>query len=303
MNTKNQSKLKMYLTLRVYLLSNPAVTAKLPDFPEFLAALDAAILQIQNHSEQRQVSSKGVTDNKKLLRESLIALTVDASSKMQAYAKYVHNTVLLAEIKFKGSELRDIPSLELVDITRGLYNRIDAHLPEVTVYGLSPSSQLEYREAIDDFAISISQPRESQLKGKENSLLEEQGFEKGDATVDYMDIVVEDVHRIEPIFYAGYKNARKIVERGSGSLQVQGTVTEAATDKPIAGATLIFRCCGQTAIILEKETASKGGFMIKSLAEGIYNVTVTKVGFQTQIISVVVNCNELCDVQVKMEKV
>lgn len=303
MNTKNQSKLKMYLTLRIYLLSNPAVTAKLPNFPEFLAALDAAILQIQNNSEQRLVSTKGVTDNKRLLRESLITLTVDASSKMQAYAKYVHNTVLLAEIKFKSSDLRDIPSLELVDVTRGLYNKIDAHLPEVVIYGLTTGSQLEYREAIDDFAISISQPRESQLKGKENSLLEEQGFIKGDGAVDNMDTVVEIVRLSEPVFYAGYKNARKIVEQGTGSLQVQGTVTEAGTGKPIAGATLIFRCCGQTSIILEKETASKGGFMIKSLAEGIYNVTVTKVGFQTQVVSVVVNWNELCDVQVQMEKV
>jgi hypothetical protein len=303
MNSKNQSKLKMYLTLRIYLLSNPAVTAKLPNFPEFLAALDAAILQIQNNSEQHQFSTKGVTDNKKMLRESLIILTVDASSKMQAYAKYIHNTVLLAETKFKSSELRDVSSLELVDIAKGLYNRIDAHLLEVTLYGLTSASQVEYSDAINDFANSISQPRESQLKGKENSLLEEQGFEKGDEAIDNMDTVVEIVRLIEPVFYAGYKSARKIVEQGIGSLQVQGIVTEAATEKPIAGATLIFRRCGQTEIVFEKETASKGGFMIKSLAEGIYNVTVTKVGFQTQIISVVVNWNELCAVQVKMEKV
>jgi hypothetical protein len=115
--------------------------------------------------------------------------------------------------------------------------------------------------------------------------------------------VVEIVRLTEPVFYAGYKNARKIIDQGSGTLQVRGTVAEADTGKPIAGATLIFRLSGQTKVVLEKDTADKGGFMIKSLDEGIYEVTIVKVGFQTQKISTVVNWNDLCVLDVKLERV
>jgi hypothetical protein len=301
MNIKRQSKLKMYLTLRIFLLSNPAITAKLPNYPEFIAALDAAIMQIQNSSE-KHYNSKGVTDNKSLLREGLITATIDASAKIQAYAKYTQDTVLLAETKFTTSALKIKSALELLDDANGLYNRIDDHIADLTTYGLTVDTQKDYRVAIDDFSESIPQPRQSQLKSKENTLLEDQGFEAADEAVDNIDSVVEIVKLTEVLFYSGYKNARKIVDQGSGTLQVKGNITEAVTGKPIPVATVTFRLSGQTDVAMEKETAAKGGFMIKTLAEGIYDVTVTKVGFQTKTISIAVRWDELCNVEVALEK-
>jgi hypothetical protein len=303
MNLQQQSKLKMYLTVRIFLLSNPTITDKLPNFAEFLAALDAAILQIQTNSEEQHFDTKGITDNKQQNRDALIIVTADASAKMQAFAKYTHDTVLLAEIKFTKTDLLHTSALVLVDIANGLYNRIDAHLADVTPYGLTAASQTSYRTVIDAFAASIPQTRQSQLKTKENTLLEAQGIAAADEALGNIDSVVEIVRLTEPIFYAGYKNARKIVGQGTGTLQVQGIVTEAATAQPIPVATLAFRLNGQTEVVLEKETAAKGGFSIKSLPEGIYDVTVTKVGFQTQTVTVIVRWDQLCNVEVALEKV
>jgi len=42
--------------------------------------------------------------------------------------------------------------------------------------------------------------------------------------------------------------------------------------------------------------------MIKSLAEDIYDVTITKIGFKTQVLNVVVNWNELSNLDVAMVK-
>jgi len=302
MNSQNQSKLKMYLTVRIYLLSSPDVTAKLPNFPEFMAALNAAIDQIQASSEQHQLNTKGVTTNKQLQRETLVTETVDASSKMQAYAKYTRNEVLMSEIKFKLNDLKDIPALDLVDISNIVYRRINDNLDNLPLYGLNRQTQETYRADIDAFSASIPLPRQSQLKNKENSLLETQGFKIGDEAIDNIDGVVEIVRLSEPLFYAGYKNARKIVEQGTGSLQVQGNITDASTGNPLPGATITFRLSGQAEVILEKEAAAKGGFMIKSLAEGIYDVTITKIGFKTQVLTVVINWNELYNLDVAMVK-
>ncbi len=302
MTAKEESKLKMYLTLRVYLMSNPAITATIPNFSEFLAALDAAILQIQTNSEQHQYNTKGVTGNKKQLKESLIIITADASRKIQAYAKYVNDTVLLTETKLNDSFLKELTDLKLLDSSNGLYSRIDAHIADLTTYGLTIATQTAYRTAITAFGAAIPQPRQSQLEKKENTLLENQGFEAGDAAVENIDMVVEIVRLTEPTFYAGYKNARRIVEQGTGTLQVQGLITDAATGQPIVDATLVFRLSGQTEIAIEKQTAAKGGFMIKSLPEGIYDVTVSKTGYKTQTVTVNVTPDQLCNVEVGLEK-
>jgi hypothetical protein len=291
------------MTVQIFLLSYPAILAKLPNCDEFMTALAAAIAQIQNISEKQHINTKGVTDNKKKLRESVIKLTLDASAKMQAYARYSRDTVLLAETKFTSSGIRNIASLELVDIAKGLYNIIQQNIDKVSDYILNVASQTAFKTSIDAYSESIPQPRQSQLKSRENTLLVSQAFASGYEALSNIDTLVEIVKLSEPNFYAGFKNARKIVEQGKGTLQVQGRITEAATGKPIPVATLTFCLTGQTEVVTQKETAAKGRFTIKSLPEGIYDITVTKVGFRTQTVTLVVRWDELCNVEVALERV
>ncbi len=303
MTTNQLSRLKMYITLRGFLTTNAELVAKLPNSAEFIAALDAAIEQIQTNDEEHHQSGRGVTEKKNQLRDELVAVTVDNSRKMQAYAKYRNDTVLFAESKFTRTELNNMPGMELVNVANGLFGIIQSRLAEVTSYTLTADSQAQFRTAIDDFASSIPQPRESLLKSKENILLENQGFEMGDAALEHLDAVVEIVRLTEPLFYTGYKNARKIVFQGTGSLQMKGIVVEATNNKPIPNAILTFCLSGQTEVVLEKETAVKGGFVIKTLEEGIYDVTVTKMGFKTQTVSATVRWDQLSQLEVKMEAI
>jgi hypothetical protein len=209
----------------------------------------------------------------------------------------------LAETKFTKTAIARIPVLELVDIANGLYNRIQTHLANLAPYTLTAETQTLYRSAIDIFVETIPHPRQSQMKSKENTLLETQGFVNGDEAISNIDSVVEIVRLVESVFYSGYKNARKIIEQGTGSLQVQGSVSESASTLPIPYAVLTFRLAGQTEVVIEKETAAKGGFMIKSLPEGIYDVTVSKMGFRTQTVTVTVRWDQLCNVDVAMESI
>jgi hypothetical protein len=302
MTSKQESKLKMYLMLKIFLQSNEAVTATLPNFPEFMAALDAAILQIQTNDEQHQYNTKGVTDNKQQSKEALITATADASRKMQAFARYKNNPVLLAETKFTETYLKGISSIELLNSSNGIHTRINTFLPELTGYELTVESQATFKQVINNYAEAIPQTRQSQLGKMESNLKVDQGFETGDAATANIDSVVEIVRLSQPNFYQGYKNARKILAQGTGSLQVQGKIIDASTGLPIPDATASFSLSGQTAVVIEKQTAAKGGFNIKSLAEGIYDVTITKVGYQTQTVSATVSWDALCEVDVALVK-
>ena len=303
MNAKQEAKLKMFLALQAYLLANPEITARIPKFDDFIDELNKAILQIQGSNKELQYSSSGVTNKKKDLRELLINTTLDASGKMQALASNLKDQVLLAQTKFTITFLKDLSDLKLVDVTQGLYSLIDEReLVEVSLYGLNNETQKAYKTAITDFNNSIIETRQTQLKKTENGMLETQGFDKGQEAVDNMDILVEVVHLSEPTFYAGYKNARKIIIKGTGTLQVQGLITDAATTLPVVNATLTFRLSGETEIATTKQSAAKGRFMIKSLTEGVYDVTISKTGYQTQTIIYDVTPDKLCNIEVGLIK-
>jgi hypothetical protein len=301
MTGKQESKLKMYLTLQAFLLLSPAITAKIPNFPALMVSLDAAILQIQTNSKQQEFNGNGETTNKKQLRIKLVNSTDESSRKLYAYAFATNNVVLQAECKFTLTELRDLSELKLINIANGIHDRIDSHLSELPIYQLTRDTQVAFKVDITAFENAI--PKQTELDNKESKRQMNDGFEKGDKTTATMDTMVEVIRTTESVFYVGYKNARLIHDLGTGSLQVQGYVTEATTGNPIAYATLMFRLQGQTDIALEKETADKGRFKIKSLDEGIYDVTTSKVGFKTQTITAIVSWDKLCVLDIKMENI
>jgi hypothetical protein len=301
MTTKQESKMKMFLALRILLQTNPDIMAALPNSAEFLTMLDEAIIQIQTNSENQQYNTTGVTDNKQQLRLTLSDIALDNSSKFQAYAKYKKDTALLSVSKLTKSTLNHATDLELVDMTKGLYNKINLNLTALNMYLLTKESQTDYLEAITTFETSIPATRQIQVDKHESTKLVNQGFDQADTAVENLDVLVEMVRLTEPGFYSEYKATRKIIDK-SGTLQVKGIVTDSVTNDPIVDATLQFILSGETKPTMEKQTAEKGGYKIKNLDEGIYSVNVSKVGYKTKIVSVVVSFDQLCELDVELEK-
>ena len=80
--------------------------------------------------------------------------------------------------------------------------------------------------------------------------------------------------------------------------------------EPLKGVTLtITPDGGKTALNMKgngekivKKTAEKGGFMVKSLPERTYNVTITKNGYKDQVVTVAVTDGEMSDLNVELTK-
>lgn len=296
MDLKNQGKLKMFLTVRVLLLSNPAITAQMPNFEEFITVLDDAIAQIQSSDEQDVQRSKGITINKKALRESVIAQTLENAAKIQAYAIYIGDAVLIAETRYTRTKLNALTELKLISNAKSLYTLIQKNLANVAPYYLNESTQTNYLTSITNYEQSTPDYRESQIIGKSNSLTESQAFEKADIALTNIDALAEMMRYSEGSFYAAYRNARKIVMQGIGTLQVKGKITDAKTGEPVIDASLSFTLEGESAPTLVKQTSIKGGFMIKTLPRGKYNVSISKIGYITQNIEVVITVDQTCDI-------
>lgn len=303
MNSKNESKLKMLLALRILLRTNEALTANLPNFSKFLDDLDVAIDNIQSLSGDLAIDSTGIAGGKKQQRKVLMIAIENAANRVQAYAKFENNLVMLSETKLSYNLLKRCSDLELVDKGKGLLKSIASHLAVLESYRFTAEMRDTLADLIAGYEAAIPQTRQTQVDRKGMTRQLNQAFENAYDALDNIDMLMEILKFSEPTYYASYKATRKVISTGSGSLAVQGTVTDATTQQPLTGAQLTFRLHGEEEIALIKQTANKGGFKIKSLNEGMYAVDVTKTGYHPQNLSLTVDATQLADLEVKLVKV
>ncbi len=124
-----------------------------------------------------------------------------------------------------------------------------------------------------------------------------------------MDAAVEIVRLTQVNFYKGYQKARKVTVTGTGSMAVKGYLTDAATGLPLRGAMVSFALDGAAVVKatvtkpdVVKKTGPKGGFNLKTLPAGVYDVTCTKNGFAGQSASVAVSDGEKAVMEIQLPK-
>ena len=294
-------KLRMYLTLRVLLRANPDILAKLPNANELLAALDALILRIQSNNTVQQKGTSELTKLKKSLQAGLIKDIVDTSRKIQPYAAYIKDSDLLQSTKYTESDLLKMSEEELVLSGNELYGIVNPLLAELTSYGVTADTQSAFLADIALYEKSRPQIRKERqdLKNVTTALAAE--FEESDDIIAQLDLLAEMVQESEPKFYGDYKKLRK-VEASFNTVQLLCKVTDAVTGAPIANVTVAFTLRGNTEPDITKLTAAKGGFMVKSIEQGVYTVEVSKFGYQTQTLSISVAADAPYELNVKLVK-
>jgi len=99
--------------------------------------------------------------------------------------------------------------------------------------------------------------------------------------------------------YALYKDTRVVLYR-SRSLAGMCRVTDAASTKAVAGATLTFT--QDEVPVLKKRSAKGGGCRIKSLPNGTYTLTVSRPGYTTQTLTVQISNTKQTTINVALEK-
>jgi hypothetical protein len=127
-----------------------------------------------------------------------------------------------------------------------------------------------------------------------------------------MNTSVELIRTSNPDFYNGYQTAGKVLKRGTVTLAVKGLVTESPDNNPLKGVSVTFIPVNGTAKLLNhasgngaglvKKTAAKGGFNIKSLESGTYQVLYQKPGYTEITQEVNVTSGEMLVVNATMER-
>ena len=313
MTNQDESRLSMYIALRDWQANYTAITNPLPNYTANSTTLLSCIPQIQNISEQQKISKTGLADNKNQLKDALIITIADYSGKLGAYAKFTNNPVLAQEIKFTAGRLKKEADTAIRDYAQIVYDRAQPIVASLATYGITAATQTALLTSITNYNASIGKPAAGKVESSQLTKQLAGFFATAEGALANMDAAVEIVKLSQPNFYNGYKNVRKVVVTGVGSLAVKGLVTDAMSGEPIKGATLSFALDGGISLAkaksatattesIVKKTAEKGGFNIKSMPSGMYTVTIKKVGFADQVAMVAVANGELTEIHIQLSK-
>ncbi|MCX6236497.1 MAG: hypothetical protein NTY07_02880 [Bacteroidia bacterium] len=148
-------------------------------------------------------------------------------------------------------------------------------------------------------------PRLSEADSKEITRQLTGHFVGADKSLMQIDALIEILRNSDPNTYKAYKLARKTIDYGTRSIAVRGKIIDAITKEGVKGVIIGFLNADGTSLVspIVKKTADKGGFNVKSLAEGIYKLKLTKVGYVDQMITITVTSEELCNIKVEMSKI
>ena len=311
MTNNQENKINSLETLISFCDQQTDNTGTLPEFNQNLGDLKDTVAEIKVVGERQKTDLTGIAVDKKQFRTRLINLATESARKLTSYAKLKNQFTLLGTINFTISDFNHFSDLELRDNSQIVYDAAQGLLTDLSSYFISEETQSDLQGAIVNFTNSMNTPRlgttaKSQLT-KQLVVL----FNRAEISEGNMNASVELIRTSNPDFYNGYQTAGKVIKRGTVNLAVRGLVIEAQTNNPIKGATVTFIPVNGSAKLskasgngagLVKKTAAKGGFNIKSLDGGTYQVLFNKSGYLEITQEVNVTNGEMIVVTATMEK-
>jgi hypothetical protein len=300
MNKRNDKALEMFKRLAAYKKKNKDALSLLVALNVLFENLDAQILLIDGlRISQKATTTTGSTNQKKEYKILSIQLASEIISGLKGLAQATGNKTLAADINYSATELKPMGDAELKVILEVVYNNVLKYATEMATYGITTQKIADLRSAIDDFGGSIGIPKEG-IRSKK-TITEQLDDEVAEAMeiVSQIDLVMGTIRYSNTVLFQEYEKNRQI-ETYTRSLLARVQVTDAGTGAGIGNAKVIFTLDKEE--IINKPTASGGGLNIKSIDEGKYTVTVSKLGYISQTLTFIVLAGQSDLLEVKMQK-
>lgn len=305
MTTGQENKIRMYLTCDTFLLSRMDVLKVLPNFENIYKTFHNQLAEIQNLSERQSFDIVGIATSRKQLKHDLAIMTDDIARKLHVFAHLTNDYALLYETWFPQSGLLACPDSILMDRAKAIYDRAASYLRELTLYGITADTQSVFSKAISNFAASLPLHPVSIIEAKVKTRQIAGCFKSADLALQKIDAMISIFRFSVPDFYNAYKQSRKIMEHVSQPVALKGMVTDANTNAPVKGVAVLFVRCDKSfqQPPFVKYSADYGDFNVESLAEGTYEVKLSKIGYKDLIITSKIHKGESCEINTKMKRV
>jgi len=293
-----------------YLLPNATITATLPGFSPYLTAIQTTLPLLQIAIAQQEADKSGDTNNKKLLRTTLITQSMDIIRRGVAYGTNVNNSAFLALIGYSESELNKASDTKLVGICQVIHDNANIEIENLDAYGVNSEILSTQESSIINFNKAIPKDRVDITDSGAATKLIATYIKTLLTNWEKIDTLIEIVKTTHVSFYDEYHKVRKVIDTGAGSLSLKVQATETVSGNGIANVSISIAPANtqmraksiQSKNAEVKKTASGGGAHYKSLADGDYIVTATKPGFKDATMTISVVNGEYTVLEIPMEK-
>jgi hypothetical protein len=309
MTSEQENKRSMYMVSHGYLLKHAAVTALLPNYGDYFMQITNGIAEMDSIREAQELDKRGLALIKKQLKARLIALSTELSRKAVAYAKHTNDQEFLNEINYSESDLKKSADTILKDKCQIIYDRSNAFAVALLPYDVTAALFTDLQNTLTAYNSAIPKPRLGIAERKQATKHLALMIKKTDEAFNEIDILVEVVRNSQSEFYEGYQSVRMIVDNGQGKTAFKGKVIDSEFGYGLQGATIIFKMNEDNGNPesnfkeIVKKSAKKGGFLIKKIARGSYNLSVNKPGYEEGMYTVHVTDGVLCNFEAGLMRV
>lgn len=262
--------------------ANTAITAGIPSFGTVLGSVKSKMVLINSLNQIAEGTTKGVTLDTKALRKEMTALALKCANATLAFANSTSNNTLAALVNYSESKLNGLKKEEVDDVCQAIRDATDANIAGASSFGVTPTDVTDLQAAIDLYRISSQNPRQaiitrSQAKKQVATMVREV---IDDLLVKQLDKMANTLKLTDKNFVDGYKQSREIIDLGSTTAKVRGTVLD-ENDVPLRHVIFTIYEAGTTNEVAKTKTDVKGKFGIAKIPAGMVDFVWELEGYKT----------------------
>ena len=271
MNTKNTNKVNMVDTVITYCDTNAAVTAGMTAFADTLNAVKVKVGLINSLNAIAGGTTKGVTLDTKDLRKEMQDLALKCANATVAFASKTENNTLFALVNVTESGLKKEKKEDVDDVCERIKNATNANIASLGTYGIVAGDITNLDAAIQIYRSNSQNPRQAAITKSQatRQVTVMIGEIVGDLLGKQLDKLAATFKTSNLEFVNGYEQARLIIDLGSTTAKVRGTVKN-ENDVPLVG--VVFKMKQLNEVKKSVNTDVKGKYSVGDFAAGIYDL-------------------------------
>jgi hypothetical protein len=253
-------------------------------------------------AQEQTMNRKGITKNKKAVRETLVLAVEEASGIIMSYASNIKDHQLYGSVKYSLTRLREMRDMTFNTHARNVIDLLIKHQPALAASGVNAL----YIAAVSNIwlsfdAIVVAPAIARNTRKTATSGLEEKVKEVSDFLNNDMDRIIVILKASHPTFYSIYKNARRIINSSirhkkkiSGTMK--GIIKNEENSEPVVHA--LVQVMNTKMVVITNEY---GEFEINNLPSDTYTIKIGAGNYQPKVIdNIAVRSNKTSDLEITL---
>lgn len=305
------AKTKSYRMIIIVMENHQLVFKLIPYYDDTVKNFIPNTNKITDEALKQQTVSIGARTIKNENRAKVCKSTALLCYRSLLYAENTKDLAFKEIVNHTESSLSALADDKLINTTRHINSEIVKRKTQLVPVGITDLMIDENEEQISIFRGVSDNPQSVVNERSAYTTNIKEWIKENDDILNLLDIGVNLFKDSHSDVYASYKSARKVIVTHKRSMSVRAQILDSITLEGIRGVKVSFTpVADQTTLTpeevkkntMEKTTAEKGIFNIKSIAEGVYTVVIYKAGYKTITKTITIADGDLFELKINLEK-